>query len=89
VNDGALVLPGGSNGGAAAPAVVPNSPADKAGIKEGDIITKVNGQAIDTDHPLDATLSEFSPGDTVAVDVLRNGQSMTIQVTLATRPSNL
>jgi len=89
VNDGALVLPGGSNGGAAAPAVVPNSPADKAGIKEGDIITKVNGQAIDTDHPLDATLSEFAPGDTVAVEVLRNGQTMTVQVTLATRPSNL
>jgi S1-C subfamily serine protease len=89
VDDGALVIPGGANGGASAPAVVPDSPADKAGIKEGDIITKVNGQAIDTDHPLDATLSEFSPGDTVAVDVLRNGQSMTIQVTLATRPSNL
>ena len=89
VNDGALVIPGGSNGGASAPAVVANSPADKAGIKEGDIITKVNGQAIDTDHPLDATLSEFAPGDTVAVEILRDGKTTTVQVTLATRPSNL
>jgi S1-C subfamily serine protease len=89
VNDGALVIPGGANGGASAPAVVPNSPADKAGIKEGDIITKVNDQAIDTDNPLDATLSEFAPGDTVTVQLLRGGQTMTVQVTLATRPSNL
>ena len=86
VNDGALVIPGG-NGNASSPAVVPNSPADKAGIKQGDIIVKVNGQAIDGDHPLDATLSEYAPGDTVAVELLRNGANVTVQVTLGTRPA--
>ena len=89
VTDGALVIPGGSGNGNATPAVVPNGPADKAGVKEGDIITKVNGQAIDTDHPLDATLSEFAPGDNVTLEVLRSGQTVTLQVTLGARPSNL
>jgi len=87
VNDGALILPGGS-GNSGAPAVVPNSPADRAGIKQGDIIVKVNGQAIDGDHPLDATLSEFAPGDTVSVELLRGGQTVTVQVTLGTRPAS-
>jgi serine protease Do len=89
VNDGALVIPGDSGGGPSAPAVVPDSPADKAGIKEGDIIVKVNGQAIDGDHPLDAALSEFAPGETVTVDVLRNGSTTSVQVTLGIRPADL
>ena len=87
VNDGALVIPGGAGGGGSSPAVVPGGPADKAGIKQGDIIVKVDGQAIDGDHPLDATLSEFSPGDTVSIDLLRNGQTVSVQITLGTRPS--
>ena len=68
------------------PAVVSGSPADAAGIREGDIIVKVNDQAIDGDHPLDATLSEYAPGDTVALELLRDGQSTTVQLTLGTRP---
>jgi S1-C subfamily serine protease len=84
VNDGALVQVG--NGGTS-PAVVPDSPADKAGIREGDIITKVDGQAIDGDHPLDATLSLHAPGDTVTVELLRDGGTVTVQVMLATRPA--
>jgi S1-C subfamily serine protease len=88
VNDGALVIAGNGQGGSQ-PAIVPNSPADKAGIKEGDIIVKVNDQAIDGDHPLDATLSEFAPGDTVTVQLLRNGSQVTVSVTLGTRPSDL
>jgi 2-alkenal reductase len=84
VNDGALVQVG--NGGTS-PAVVPDSPADKAGIREGDIIAKVDGQAIDGDHPLDATLSLHAPGDTVSIELLRDGQTVTVEVTLATRPA--
>jgi serine protease Do len=89
VNDGARVIPGGSGTGSTAPAVVPDSPAAKAGIREGDIIVKVNGQAIDGDHPLDATLSEYAPGETVTVDLLRNGSTISVQVTLGTRPADL
>jgi 2-alkenal reductase len=84
VNEGALIIPGGNS---SSPAVVSNSPADKAGIKEGDIIVKVNGQAIDGNHPLDATLSEYAPGDTVTVELLRNGSTVSVSVTLGTRPA--
>ncbi len=85
VNDGALV--GGDANGTAA--VEPGTPAAAAGIKDGDIIVKVNDQAIDTDHPLDATLSHFAPGTTVSIQVLRGGQSLTLSLTLGTRPSGL
>ena len=85
VSSGALVVPGGTPN-APTPAVIPNSPADTAGVQEGDIIVKVNDQPIDGDHPLDATLSEFAPGDTVSVEVLRDGQSQSLTLTLGTRP---
>ena len=88
VSDGALVIPGGSPN-APTPAVVPGSPADTAGVQEGDIIVKVDAQPIDGDHPLDATLSEFAPGDTVTVEVLRDGQTQTLSLTLGTRPAGL
>jgi S1-C subfamily serine protease len=64
-------------------------PADQGGIKDGDIITAIDGKAIDEEHPLDATLAQFSPGDTVTVEVLRDGQHVTLQVTLGTRPAGL
>ncbi len=83
VNDGALI--GGGTGGAA---IQPNAPAAKAGLREGDIIVKVNGTAIDGAHPLDATLSQFAPGDTVSVEILRDGDTMTVSLTLGTRPAN-
>jgi serine protease Do len=71
------------------PAVVANGPAAKAGVKDGDIITKINTQAVDTLHPLDALLSQFSPGDTVTLTILRNGQTLTVDVTLGVRPAGL
>ena len=69
--------------------VEPDSPAAKAGIKDGDIITKIEDQAIDTDHPLDAVLSQFAPGQTVKVTILRDGNQQTVNVTLGTRPKDL
>jgi serine protease Do len=87
VRDGALVQRS-AGGSATSPAVVPGSPADQAGIREGDIITKVNDQAIDGDHPLDATLSLYAPGDTVTLTILRDGQTTTVQLQLGTRPAN-
>jgi S1-C subfamily serine protease len=71
------------------PAVVAGGPADKAGIKQGDIITTIEGQAIDTDHPLDSVLTQFAPGRTITIGLLRNGSQMTVQVTLGVRPADL
>ena len=71
------------------PAVVPDGPAAKAGVKDGDIITKMGDQPVDALHPLDAVLSQFSPGDTVRLTVLRDGQTLTIDVVLGVRPAGL
>ena len=71
------------------PGVQPGTPAAAAGIKDGDIITSVEGKVIDDGHPLDATLSQFSPGQTVSVEILRGSEHLTIEVTLGTRPSDL
>jgi len=88
VQEGALVGGRDANGNPTS-GVESGTPAAAAGIKDGDIIVSVNGKTIDEGHPLDATLAQFSPGDTVSVDVLRDGQHLTLQVTLGTRPSGL
>ncbi len=66
----------------------PNSPAAAAGLKDGDIITAVEGTAIDADSPLDDILTQYAPGRTVALEILRDGQKQTITLTLGTRPAN-
>ena len=68
-------------------AVVPGSPAAQAGLQPGDIITAVDGTALDTTHPLDLVTSQLAPGKTITLDVLRNGQTTKATVTLGTRPS--
>jgi S1-C subfamily serine protease len=83
VDQGAYV----SNNGGNAPAVQPDSPAAKAGIQDGDIIQSINGITIDTEHPLDALLVQFAPGDVVKLQVLRDGKTVTVDVTLGTRPN--
>ena len=70
-------------------AVVPDGPAAKAGVKQGDIIVAIDGQAIDTEHPLDSVLTQFAPGETVTLGVLRDGQKVEVQVTLGVRPADL
>jgi 2-alkenal reductase len=88
VRVGALVGGRDENGDPTA-GVEAGTPAAEAGIKDGDIIVSVNGKAIDEGHPLDATLAQFSPGDKVSVEILRDGQHLILQVTLGTRPSGL
>jgi S1-C subfamily serine protease len=62
------------------------SPADHAGIKVHDVITKVNDQVIDDLHPLKDVLRQYAPGTRVSVVVYRGGKSQTLQVTLGTHP---
>ena len=88
VNVGALVG-GVDSSGNPSSGLESGKPADQAGIKDGDIIVSINDKVIDEEHPLDATLAQFSPGDTVDVKILREGASMTLQVTLGTRPAGL
>lgn len=66
--------------------IVPDSPAERAGLKGGDIITAVNETAIDQTRPLQDLLVQYSPGTTITLTVLRDGSSITIAVELGTRP---
>lgn len=59
-------------------------PADKAGIKDGDIITKVNGFEVGKVASVASLVSEYEPGDTVEVTVIRDGKERTFKVTLGT-----
>ena len=86
VNVGALVGGFDANGNPVT-GVEAGKPADLGGIKDGDIIVSINGKVIDEEHPLDATLAQFSPGDTVDVDDPARRQHVTLQVTLGTRPA--
>ena len=63
-------------------AVASGSPAEKAGIKEGDIITKVNDVALDARTSLVSELSQFAPDDDVRLTILREGREQTLTATL-------
>ena len=67
-------------------AVVAGGPADKAGIKNEDIITAIEGQAIDQTHLLEDILIQYAPGRTIAISLYRGGQTLTVHLTLGTRP---
>ena len=88
VKVGALVGGFDANGDPA-PGVKDGTPAASAGIKDNDIVVSIDGKVIDEEHPLDATLAQFSPGDTVTVDLLRDGAHVSLEVTLGTRPAGL
>ena len=62
--------------------VAANSPASKAGVQVGDIITKVGDVSIDQNHSYLNTLYTYKPGDNVPLTVVRNGQTMQLQITL-------
>jgi 2-alkenal reductase len=67
--------------------VVPGSPASQAGLRVGDVVTKLNDQQIDQEHALQSLLLRFRPGDRVRLTIVRDTATQTVEVTLATRPS--
>ena len=62
------------------------SPGDVAGLKEGDIITMVDGNKVSTHDQLGALLRTIAPGTKVDLTVLRDGVPKKFSVTLAARP---
>lgn len=61
-----------------------DSPAAKSGMKEGDIITKLEDKNVETMTQLISDLFQYRPGDEVELTVLRDGREMTLNVTLTT-----
>ncbi len=66
--------------------VTPGSPAAAAGLQPDDIITALNGTPIDENHSLRQILFQHQIGETVTLSVLRNGQTLSVQIKLAERP---
>ncbi|MBU0531278.1 MAG: trypsin-like peptidase domain-containing protein [Candidatus Uhrbacteria bacterium] len=63
-------------------AVIPGSPAETAGIEEGDIITEIDGIRIDEENPLSDLVNVYSPGDVIEIKLIRAGETLTINATL-------
>lgn len=76
VDYGALIGGGNQIG------VVPGSPAEKAGLKDKDIILELNGERIDENHLLGGIIQKYQPGDEVSVKYLRDKKEATTKVTL-------
>ena len=65
----------------------PNTPASKAGLRAGDVITSLGGTNVSSADELRAAINAHKPGDHVSVTYTRNGKSHTVSLTLASRPS--
>jgi serine protease Do len=70
-------------------AVIPGSPADKAGIVENDIILDVNGVKIDDTNSLSDIIRGDSVGQTITLTILHKGVQKNVSVTLQAAPDNL
>ncbi|MBC9227961.1 Do family serine endopeptidase [Acinetobacter beijerinckii] len=68
--------------------VTAKSPAEKAGLKSGDVILKINGASISRTSDLLNVLNRVAPGQTVQLDVLRDEKTRTISATLGTAPDD-
>ncbi|HEY7305449.1 MAG TPA: Do family serine endopeptidase [Bryobacteraceae bacterium] len=69
--------------------VTPNGPGAKAGLKQGDVITAIDGKKVESSDDLTMNVISHEPGSTVSLEVVRNGQPTTIKVTLGTRPGGV
>jgi serine protease Do len=72
--------------GAIVSEVEPNGPADKAGLKDGDVIVKFNGDQITDSRQLQLDVAGIKPGEKIPVQVLRNGDEKTLDVTIKPVP---
>ncbi len=70
------------------PSILPNSPASKAGLESGDIITKINDKKVTQTTPLNSVVSRFAVGETVTVTYLRDGKEKTVQLKLELIPQD-
>jgi serine protease Do len=77
----------GVDHGAIVTEVSPGTPAEKAGLKTGDVITKINGGEIRDPERLALLVSRLNPGSQITVTVLRDGKTLDLKAMLATLPA--
>jgi putative serine protease PepD len=73
--------------GAELAAILPGTPAAKAGLKAGDVVTAIDGKAVTGQADVSTALGSKKPGDTISVTYERGSQIATVKVTLTSRPS--
>ncbi len=78
-------LGAGETAGVLIAQVSPDSPAAKADLRNGDIITRVAGHAVKAGEEVQELVASLSPGDKVSIEILRDGKAQTIEVVLGER----
>jgi serine protease Do len=68
--------------------VVPNGPADKAGLKDGDVIISFNGAAVNDSRHLKLDVAGIAPGEKVPVEIVRDGSHKTVDVKVKELPDD-
>ena len=67
--------------------VIAGQPGEKAGLKEGDIVLKVNGREVTPDLTLSRIVANIKPGSKIPLEILREGKATTINATVGARPT--
>jgi serine protease Do len=82
----ALGIP--KNQGELVRSLVPGQPAARAGIQQGDVIVRVSGREVTPDETASYLISLVTPGQRVPIDVIRDGRRLTVNATVAQRPTD-
>ncbi len=72
--------------GAIISGVLPNGPAEQAGLRRGDIVTQINDKPIDNPLALMNTVAQVAPGADIKLEVLRNGNNISLTAKVSERP---
>lgn len=78
-----------NNSGVVITKIDANTPADKAGLKEGDVVTQANGETVIDVQSLRNRIASLAPGTAVKMHIYRNGSPSDVNVTLGERPADL
>jgi serine protease Do len=70
-------------------AVIPGSPADKAGLEENDIILEIDGEKLDQDNSLSSIIRQKQVGQTVTLKIIHNGETKDVKIKLEKAPKNI
>ncbi|MBI3870578.1 MAG: Do family serine endopeptidase [Verrucomicrobia bacterium] len=79
----------GDSSGAMVAEVQPNTPAAKAGLKDGDIILELDGRPVKDSHSLRLQVSQTAPGTKISLKVVREGEKRKVDIVLKELPDNL